>query len=1032
MGTIRLLLDDGHSTSGNYRYGDITVAVPLDTDAAPVVVSPGGEEVPRLAILTIAFGKSPGLTDGSALVSIDPPVEGSFVWADARTLLFQPDYPGWQRGQQYTVVVDGPAAGLTADHSHTFTVEGQLEVAHVIPGDGDTGVPANAQLLVQFNRSVAALTVLQEGPAPAVLEFDPPIKGHGEWLNTSLYRFIPDDLQPSTTYSVRIPAGLTSAADGVLESDFTWSFTTIQPAIDRFEPGDGTTFVEPDTSIVVTFNQPMDRASVETGLVLREAEGEAIAGSFEWDEGSTVVTFTPDEPLEMDAPYQVSAPAGLRGTQGGEMPSARGARFETIGLPELVRTSPEDGATDTSPYSVSLYYNNPMDIESFEGRVSISGIDPEDIELDSYYWRPNEVYVRVQLKPSTTYTVRIAEGVRDRGGRPLPVYEFSFTTRDPRPSLSLAAPASFSTFSASREQVLHYHAARLDEVRFRLYRLSDSEAETLQRRGFIDGWSALTNAYVEFWPEGEPLREWTEPNPEDLRATSRLYSTALSEGEPLPKGHYFLAADAPYFRDGWERSFVRKLVFSVVDTAIVTKLAFDELVVWALDYDTGEPLDAAPVRVAPLEEAPLSPYATATTDGEGIARLPLLGQQSDSYYSPYGEFLVRIDEGGRQGVASTWWDAGASPRELSVSTSTFAPGPVGHLYTDRPIYRPGETVYYKGVVRDEDDASYTIPGPGTEVTVTIRDASYDNVLNTTTTLSELGTLSGELVLPSDAPIGTYYASGCVRSRVAAAPIGASFTVAEFRVPEFKVEVETAGPRLRRGGDRPNRGAGELLLRRTRRRCSSRVDRQFVADRLSGSRATRATRSPSLPTGGLTDYRDSSARPRRGAARTPLASRASAFPPSWTRDEGTQRFTISATVTDANAQAIAGSTTVTVHPATWYAGIKPESYVGTAGEPETVNLVTVDFEKPASRPTGPSRCASMSASGSARRSAPATAAIATATSLATRRSLSRRPLPPARTARRRSRSRLRRRARTASWPSRPTSRAAWRARPASSG
>ena len=659
VGMIRLLLDDGHSTSGNYRYGDITVAVPLDTDAAPVVVSPGGEEVPRLAILTIAFGKSPGLTDGSALVSIDPPVEGSFVWADARTLLFQPDYPGWQRGQQYMVVVHGPAARLTADHEHTFTVEGQLEVAHVIPGDGDTGVPANAQLLVQFNRSVAALTVLQEGPAPAVLEFDPPLEGTGEWLNTSLYRFIPTNLQPSTTYSVRVPAGLTSAADGVLESDYTWSFTTIQPAIDRFEPGDGTTFVEPDTSIVVTFNQPMDRASVETGLVLREAEGEAIAGSFEWDEGSTVVTFTPDEPLELSASYQVSASAGLRGAHGGEMPSARGARFETIGLPELVRTSPEDGATDTSPYSVSLYYNNPMDIESFEGRVSISGIDPEDIELDSYYWRPNEVYVRVQLKPSTTYTVRIAEGVRDRGGRPLPAYEFSFTTRDPRPSLSLAAPASFSTFSASREQVLHYHAARLEEVRFRLYRLSDSEAETLQRRGFIDGWSALTNAYVEFWPEGEPLREWTEPNPEDLRATSRLYSTALSEGEPLPKGHYFLAADAPYFRDGWERSFVRKLVFSVVDTAIVTKLAFDELVVWALDYDTGEPLDAAPVRAAPLEEAPLSPYATATTDGEGIARLPLLGQQSDSYYSPYGEFLVRIDEGGRQGVASTWWDAGS-------------------------------------------------------------------------------------------------------------------------------------------------------------------------------------------------------------------------------------------------------------------------------------------------------------------------------------------------------------------------------------
>ena len=937
---VRLPLRDGRTRDGTYRYGDITVAVPVPRPA--VTVSPGGEKVPRLAALTITFTEPPPAADGDELVSIDPPTEGAFVWDGDRTLLFQPAYPGWQRGQRYTVVVDGPAAGLTADHSHTFTVEDQLEVAHVIPGDGDTGVPANAQLLVQFNRSVAALTVLQEGPAPPVLEFDPPIEGHGEWLNTSLYRFIPDDLQPSTTYSVRVPAGLTSAADGVLESDFTWSFTTIQPAIDRFEPGDGTTFVEPDTSIVVTFNQPMDRASVETGLLLREAEGEAIAGSFEWDEGSTVVTFTPDEPLELSASYQVSAAAGLRGAHDGEMPSARGARFETIGLPELVRTSPEDGATDTSPYSVYLYYNNPMDIESFEGRVSISGIDPEDIELDSYYWRPNEVYVRVQLKPSTTYTVRIAEGVRDRGGRPLPAYEFSFATRDPRPSLSLAAPASFSTFSASREQVLHYHAARLDDIRFRLYRLSDSESETLLRRGFIDGWSEVSRSHIRFWPEGELLRGWTAEIPEDLRETSRLYSTTLSEGEPLAKGHYFLVAESDYIQSGRERVYQRKLVFSVVDTAIVTKLAFDELVVWALDYDTGEPLDAAPVRAAPLEEAPLSPYATATTDGEGVARLPLLSQQSDSYYSPYGEFLVRVDGDGREGVSSTWWDADSSQWDLGVPTTSYFSGLIAHLYTDRPIYRPGETVHYKGVVRNEDDASYSIPAPGTEVTITVRDPRYDHILNTTAEISELGTLSGELVLPADAPIGTYYvwlrADG---GRGASA----SFTVAEFRVPEFEVEVETAGPDYVAGETIPTEARASFFFGGPVADAAVEwtANSSPTVIRVEGYEGYSFSELDYYWWSEEYEYRD----PFRssGEARTDSSGVASfGVPAELEADEVTQRFTISATVTDANAQAIAGSTTVTVHPATWYAGIKPESYIATAGEPETVHLVTVDFER----------------------------------------------------------------------------------------
>ena len=84
-----------------------------------------------------------------------------------------PPSPGFLRGQRYELTVRGTMAGLEEDHRHEFTVGGRLEVAYVIPADGDTEVPTAGQILVQFNRSVAALTVLQEGPAPAVLEFRP-------------------------------------------------------------------------------------------------------------------------------------------------------------------------------------------------------------------------------------------------------------------------------------------------------------------------------------------------------------------------------------------------------------------------------------------------------------------------------------------------------------------------------------------------------------------------------------------------------------------------------------------------------------------------------------------------------------------------------------------------------------------------------------------------------------------------------------------------------------------------------------------
>ena len=924
LGTQPLLLDDGLSRSGNYRYGDITVAVPVPApgDAPAVVVSPGGNEVPRLAALTFAFGDPPAETDGAAFVSFEPPIEGAFVWLDSQTLLFQPDYPGWKRGQQYQVVVDAGPVGLVQDHTHTFTVEGQLEVAYVIPGDGDAEVPAAAQILVQFNRSVAPLTVLQEESSGAVLEFDPPLEGAGEWLNTSLYRFIPTNLRPSTTYSVRIPAGLTSAVDGVLETDYTWSFATIQPAVTGVTPHDGATFVEPDDPITVTFNQPMDRASVEAGVALRAVGGEAIPGSFEWDEDGTVATFTPDEPLELLTLYDVTIYAGLGSVSGGMTRSERTALFTTIGLPELVSTYPEDGATEVTPYSVELHYNNPMDVESFEERVSISGIDAEDIEVYSSSWSPDTISVYFDYEYSTEYTIRVAEGARDRGGRPLPAYEFSFTTRDPYPTLSLAA-GTFSTYSAHSEQVLYYHASRFEEVRFQLFRLTGEEAETLLRRGYIDSWSDS------YRPGSTPVREWVETIDEDLRGSSRLYSTSLSGPEPLAKGHYLLAVT------GTDADSTRKLVFSVVDTAIVTKQAFDEVLVWALDYETGEPLNATGVRTGSVRE---------TTDTDGIARLATGGEYADGYYYSYGDHLVWVDGDGRVGVASTAWDFGAAPWELGVSTSLYRPGPVGHLYTERPIYRPGETVFYKGVLRLDDDASYSIPGAAATFTLTVRDASYDKILRTQVELSDLGTFAGELVLPTDAPTGSYSVRLTAEDDYDYVA-SASFTVAEFRVPEFEVEVETAEADYL-SGDQIGTAARASF---------------FFGAPVAG--AEMVWRAQSIPTSiTVEDYEDYSFSERtdwwwwdendernpqrsQGGGRTdPEGVARFDVPADLDPDEGTQAFTISATVTDQNAQAIAGSATVTVHPATWYAGIKVESYIGKAEEPTTVHLVTVDYER----------------------------------------------------------------------------------------
>ena len=882
--------------------------------------------------MTIAFNEPPPVADGAALVSIEPAIEGSFAWDGDRTLLFQPAFPGWQRGGRYQVRVHAGAAALAGDHVHAFTVGGRLEVAYVIPGDGDREVPAGAQILVQFNRSVAPLTVLQEGPAPEVLEFDPPIAGQGEWLNTSLYRFSPSEgLQPNIEYRVRIPAGLSSAAEGVLESDFAWSFATIRPVVTSFNPGDGTKWVEPDSPVVVTFNQPMERASVEAGLVLREESGPDVAVSLAWSEGDTVVTLTPIEPLRFGTSHEIVVPAGSRAVSTGTTKLERAGRFKTVEWPRLERTWPSDGETEAWPETISLIYNNPMDSDSFDGRISISGIDSEDIDVHWYNSAPEQIYVNAPLAHSTTYTVRIDEGVRDRGGRTLPAYEFSFTTRprpppsQPSPELSLAVSGSFVTFSATGSQTLYYHAAHLDEAHFRLYRLSASEADSLLRDRYLS-----RRGYDRLRAGKDPIREWTDPIREEWRDTWRLYSTALGVGESLPTGHYLLQANVgPLEEDGrvgnrWPSA----LMFSVVDTMIVTKRAHGEVLAWIVDYDTGEPLEGLEVQVEGEWSQPPR-HLTATSSADGLARFAV--PEGGAGGRDYPDVVARVDADGRYGVASSHWSQGISRWELGVRASPYAPGPQGHVYTDRPIYRPGETVHYKGVVRDENDATYSIPTPPGSYAVRVYSRG-GQIHSAEKQLSELGTIEGSFQLPVTAPTGAY--------TLTLGPAGIRFTVAEFRTPEFEVEVVAAAADYVAGGTISFEAHARYFFDAP------------VAD-ASVEWAARAWPTSIRVEGyerySFSDYDYWTTRYRephrgRGSARTDDSGIAPfEVPARLAQDEGTQQFTISATVQDANGQAVANSTAVTVHPATWYAGIKTESYIAKAGEPETVHLVTVDFE-----------------------------------------------------------------------------------------
>ena len=179
-----------------------------------------------------------------------------------------------------------------------------------------------------------------------------------------------------------------------------------------------------------------------------------------------------------------------------------------------------------------------------------------------------------------------------------------------------------------------------------------------------------------------------------------------------------------------------------------------------------------------------------TTDADGIAHIPgglLHGSGGDEpfavmAYGPDGDF--NFLEIGR--AAFDLSDRGVSGRPQ--------PGPVdAFLYTDRGIYRPGETVHLTALVRD--DKADAINGLPLACGCCGRTGSRSS--NRQLTGDQLGAHHQSFALARDARIGTWRVELKVDPK--APPIGiAEFRVEDFVPPQLKVELSAADEPIRPG------------------------------------------------------------------------------------------------------------------------------------------------------------------------------------------------------------------------------------------
>jgi uncharacterized protein YfaS (alpha-2-macroglobulin family) len=216
---------------------------------------------------------------------------------------------------------------------------------------------------------------------------------------------------------------------------------------------------------------------------------------------------------------------------------------------------------------------------------------------------------------------------------------------------------------------------------------------------------------------------------------------------------------------------------AITGAALLVKRSREEILVFATNATSGKPLAGLALSVYGLHGR----TGRLVTDANGVGREPM---SSPDPVWLYGE-------------------GGGSP-EFALAAQPEAPDPYTvYPFTDRPIYRPGQTVSYKIIIRKR----LSLPSPGgmhyavyaeKPALVEIRDGTDALVSRQTMTTNADGSVAGTIALAAETTLGSWQIVVTLDGQ----PYYGSFSVEAYRKPEMTLNVDFEKARYLNGGKVP--------------------------------------------------------------------------------------------------------------------------------------------------------------------------------------------------------------------------------------
>lgn len=299
------------------------------------------------------------------------------------------------------------------------------------------------------------------------------------------------------------------------------------------------------------------------------------------------------------------------------------------------------------------------------------------------------------------------------------------------------------TFTPQEEVFLLYNSFRVKKCSVSIVKIdAEKEIQKLAGKHMRIRDMAKHVDFADYPTTYEKEHEIKYPHP-----LSDIYNRKIDIG-PLPLGVYAAAVKPENLPE-------QHHLFAVTDLAVVSRTAEEKTILYACDILTGAPIEG--VKISLLDNLAVKEEGHTGKNG--------LYETSAAYQK-----LTAVKED------SFAYLSGSSPHGSGEKRLK------SYIYTDRPVYRPEQTVHFKGIIREEQDNSYGVIAGKKSADITVKDPQGNNFHKTSADINPSGSFFGSFTLPEEPPLGSY--------RIHFEEDFCTFKVLEYRKPEYSVEVTT--------------------------------------------------------------------------------------------------------------------------------------------------------------------------------------------------------------------------------------------------